>query len=316
MREIRRMEDKLEELYRKIDARIRGLARQHQPSRTEQPRERTQDGRPVCFSCGRTGHLQSSCQERRSSGPQTQHQQLQYQPSYSSNPNYNQPRDNYGNVPQSPRREQRLAVLAKGLYDDEFVAPFKLGTGQKASFNPVEEAQHVNGTEKQENIQIHSADAVLFSKQQLITERNSQARATHGSPTNRCSAARSERKLPGHLETKPKPKIRQHLVTIPLDPNQPSGIQVNDPPLNQEKHDLSGIVPFPNAARRTKTQITADTGVIVDLRTDDNVERSSDPDPTQPQQSTSGGSESTVVNNGSSPNCAQDPHQTASELRL
>lgn len=61
------------------------------------------------------------------------------------------------------------------------------------------------------------------------------AKATHGPPSNRCSAARSEHKLPGNLETKPKPEIRQHLVTSLLDPNQPSGIQVNDPLPSQEK---------------------------------------------------------------------------------
>lgn len=206
-----------------------------------------------------------------------------------------------------------MAVLDEGLYDGDFVAPFQLGTGQQASFNPVEEAENVNGTENQENFQIHSADAVLFSKQQVITERNSQARATHGSPSNRCFAARSERKLPGNLETKPKREIFQHRVTSPLDTNQPSGTQLNDPPPNQEKHDLSGIVPFPHAARSTKTRITPDTDVNVDLHMDDNVERFSDPDPSQPQQSTSGGSESTVVNNDNSTNCAPDPNQTASE---
>lgn len=217
---------------------------------------------------------------------------------------------------------------------------------------------------------------MLFSKQQPITGSNSQAGATHGSPSNRCSAksqahyansnaeesvnpevvqqsqvkknqlptviikvpkprsesgqksmekndgskaicevttaAWSERKLPGNLETKPKAEIRQLLVTSSLDPIQPSEIAVNDPPPSQEKHDLSEIVPFPNAARRTKTRITADADVIVNLHTDDNVERPSDPDPMQSQQSTSGGSESTVVNNDSSPESAPDPHQSAS----
>ena len=38
------------------------------------------------------------------------------------------------------------------------------------------------------------------------------------------TADHSEPKLPGKLETKPKPEIRQHLVTTPLDPNQPSEI--------------------------------------------------------------------------------------------
>ena len=80
-----------------------------------------------------------------------------------------------------------MAVLDEGLYDDEFVAPFQLSTAQQASFNLVEEAQNVNEIENQENIQIHSTNAVLFSKQQPINDRNSHARATHGSPSNRCS---------------------------------------------------------------------------------------------------------------------------------
>ena len=86
------------------------------------------------------------------------------------------------------------------------------------------------------------------------------------------TAVRSERKLPGNLETKPKPEIRQHLVTSPPDLCQPSVIQVNDPPQSQEKHHPSGTVPFPNAVRRTKSRITADTDDIVDLCTEGIIE--------------------------------------------
>ena len=115
------------------------------------------------------------------------------------------------------------------------------------------------------------------------------------------TADHSEPKLPGKLETKPKPEIRQHLVTTPLDPNQPSEIQVYDQPQRQEKHNLSGTVPFPTAVCHTKSRITADTDVIVDLCTEGNIERSSDTDPSQPQQTPSARSESTAVNKDSLP---------------
>ena len=127
------------------------------------------------------------------------------------------------------------------------------------------------------------------------------------------TAVRSERELPGNLETKPRPEIRQQLVTSPLDLSQLSETQVNDPPQGQENHHLSGTVPFPNAVRRTKSRITADTDVIVDLCTEGNIERTSDPDLSQPTPSPSAGSESTAVNKDSSPNCMPDHTQATGE---
>ena len=51
-----KMEDRLRNLIndldRRVDARINGLARRNQSSRNEHPRERTRVGRPECFSCG------------------------------------------------------------------------------------------------------------------------------------------------------------------------------------------------------------------------------------------------------------------------
>lgn len=70
--EIQQLKEMIQNLGQEMDARIHILARRQQPPRAEQPQERTHDGRPVCFTCGRTGHLQSSCPERRSSAPQTQ----------------------------------------------------------------------------------------------------------------------------------------------------------------------------------------------------------------------------------------------------
>ena len=86
-----------------------------------------------------------------------------------------------------------------------------------------------------------------------------------------------------------------------------------DQPKSQEKHNLSGTVPFPNAVRRTKSRITADTDVIDDLCTEGNIERSSDPDPSQPQQSPSAGSEATAVNKDSLSKSMPDTVQTTCE---
>ena len=53
---------------RQVDARINGLARRVLPNRYEsqQPRQRTRDGKPICFDCGNIGHVQQSCPYRRS----------------------------------------------------------------------------------------------------------------------------------------------------------------------------------------------------------------------------------------------------------
>ena len=124
---VEKMEDKLinliQDLDRRVDARITGLARRQQATRSDPPRERTRDGRPVCFTCGRVGHLQTSCPERRNLASRVTPQQPQQspRPNYSLNSNYNQPRDNYRNYSQTNRREQRLAVLDDDLYDEEFV---------------------------------------------------------------------------------------------------------------------------------------------------------------------------------------------------
>ena len=124
--ELQQLKDMIHNLGRETDERIRGLARRNQrnqPPRAEMSRETTRDGRPVCFTCGRVGHLQTSCPERRNLAAQVTPQQPQqsHRPNYSLNWNYNQPRDNYRNYSRTTRREQRLAVLDDELYDEEFV---------------------------------------------------------------------------------------------------------------------------------------------------------------------------------------------------
>ena len=68
LREIREIKQSLmgeiQELDRRVDARINGLARRNQNSREEPPRQRTREGRPICYSCGRVGHVQQNCNQR------------------------------------------------------------------------------------------------------------------------------------------------------------------------------------------------------------------------------------------------------------
>ena len=134
--EFQQLKEMIQSLGREMDARIRGLARQGQGTRSEIPRERTRDGRPVCFTCGRVGHLQTSCPERRNVASRVTPQQPQQspRPNYSLNPNYNQPRDNYRNYSQTNRREQRLAVLDDDLYDEEFVGHLTPSNSEQMNF--------------------------------------------------------------------------------------------------------------------------------------------------------------------------------------
>ena len=116
-----KMEDRLinliKDLDRRMDARVNGLARRSQATRSEPARERARDGRPLCFTCGQVGHLQTNCPQRRNSDPRSHSpelQQQQYRLRYSPNSNYNQPRDIYRNV-----QDPSLAFMDEGLYADE-----------------------------------------------------------------------------------------------------------------------------------------------------------------------------------------------------
>ena len=67
MKRIERMEshllNQITSLDRRVDARLNGFAQRRQETRGD--RERSRDGRPVCFSCGMSGHYQNSCPQRR-----------------------------------------------------------------------------------------------------------------------------------------------------------------------------------------------------------------------------------------------------------
>ena len=67
MEEIHRMErsftDKLENLYQRVDNRINSLAHSNHINRPERAdyRERNRRYKPVCYKCGRVGHIQYNC---------------------------------------------------------------------------------------------------------------------------------------------------------------------------------------------------------------------------------------------------------------
>ena len=154
--EIRKLGEMFQKLSREIDARFRGIVRRIKTPRAEQTRERTRDGGPTCFSCGRIGHLQASCPERRNLGYRTQiqPQQRTERPSYSENPRYNQ----------QNRRDQGVAALDENWSDDELFAPFRQSRSEQAYSHS--DPEHRRASTQQKNVEILSNDTVMFSRQQ------------------------------------------------------------------------------------------------------------------------------------------------------
>ena len=160
--------DKIDSQNRHFDARIRGLARRNQGQREELSRQRTRDGQPLCFTCGRRGHFQASCPDRRNNAPrgplpqQNRSQGVNYPPNY----NYNQPRDNYRTYQQQNRRDQPLAALEEEYYDEHFVAELEQNVRDEQSFRPRPRSQPETFTDEQQtSVEIISKDSVFFCKQ-------------------------------------------------------------------------------------------------------------------------------------------------------
>lgn len=59
---IKRMENQMTNLEKRMDARITGLAQCQRETRNN--KERSRDGRPCCYICGLPGHYQNSCPRR------------------------------------------------------------------------------------------------------------------------------------------------------------------------------------------------------------------------------------------------------------
>ena len=132
LREIREIKQSLlgeiQELDRRVDARINGLARRNQNRREEPPRQRTREGRPICYSCGRVGHVQQNCDQRSPREPNSnfdryQPNQQRRQPSgdYPPRSGYNQTQRQDRLPSQDPRN--RLAAVVDNEYQHGHMAP-------------------------------------------------------------------------------------------------------------------------------------------------------------------------------------------------
>ena len=89
------LRQEIQQQFQHLDARINGLAGRGPPNRYEspQPRQRTREGKPICFDCGNTGDIQQSCPYRGTRpmqnalpAPETQRRMQQRNNSY--NPGY------------------------------------------------------------------------------------------------------------------------------------------------------------------------------------------------------------------------------------
>ena len=98
LKEILQIKDTLsgliQNLDRRMDARMNVLARCQQPKREAKlPRQRTREGRPVCYSCSRVGHVQQNCNQRYSHDANQNFDR--YQPHRRQPPDNNPPRSGY-----------------------------------------------------------------------------------------------------------------------------------------------------------------------------------------------------------------------------
>ena len=128
MKQIRKIKDSLMDMIQTLDrpvhARINGLARRNQPSREEPPRQRTREGRPICYNCGRVGHVQQNCTERLSRESTGNNNRFQpnmprcpYSENYLPRSSYSPQQQRY-DLPSRDPRDPRMAALNQEPYAD------------------------------------------------------------------------------------------------------------------------------------------------------------------------------------------------------
>ncbi len=121
---IQELTEAMTTLDRRVHARINGMVQRERDSRVNP--QRTRDGRPVCFNCGTTGHVQSACPQRRL------HEQRPV-PRNVLSPSPNMERDRYqpGLLPRRqafgpPGNQGRIAVMTENWYhQDNYMAPME-----------------------------------------------------------------------------------------------------------------------------------------------------------------------------------------------
>ena len=124
MKLIQELTNEMRSQHRRVDARINGLVQQGRDLRAHPQRSR--DGRPLCFYCGETGHIQISCPQRRSRerGPVPRYT---LPPPGNIERNHNQPSFQPRHRALGPSHQDRLASLNEDYYDspNDYVAPME-----------------------------------------------------------------------------------------------------------------------------------------------------------------------------------------------
>ena len=119
---IQELTNEMRSLDRRVDARINGIVQRGRDVRANPQRSR--DGRPFCFYCGETGHIQISCPQRRSRerGPVPRYA---LPPPGNIERNRNQPSFQPRQRALGPDRPDRLAALNDDYNDvpEDYMAP-------------------------------------------------------------------------------------------------------------------------------------------------------------------------------------------------
>ena len=317
LREIREIKQSLlgeiQELDRQVDARINGLARRNQNRREEPPRQRTREGRPICYSCGRVGHVQQNCNQRSPREPnqnferyEPNYQRRQESGNYPPRSGYNQSQRRDDLPSQNPRSSHLAAIDSQG-YGNDKMAPL----GQNHHTFPQREhefqgkdsgeddaqadeelyQQYQNGsgfypaTARYDEVPENKPTSALLPalKNQLsVCQRTVEDAYANDGIYGNTSADHSENDLPGGLVT----KTDADIATRPLGPTKTLKAEKKKPN-SKKKCKPNRLISFPGAVRRA--QKTIETNTSPSMNPENEVKTGSSPGPSPPQISTSAG---------------------------
>ena len=319
LREIREIKQSLmgeiQELDRRVDARINGLARRNQNSREEPLRQRTREGRPICYSCGRVGHVQQNCNQRSPREPnqnfewyQPNCQRRQERGNYPPRSGYNQPQLRDDSPSRNPRSSHLAAIDSQGHENDK-MAPLgqnhhtfpqcehgflgKDSSEHDAQAHEELYQQYPNGSEfylatarydeVAENKLTSALLPALKNQLSVCQQTVEDAYANDGIYGN-TSADHSENDLLEGLVT----KTDADIATRPLGPTKTLKAEKKKPD-SKKKCQPNKLISFPGAVRRA--QKTIETNTSPSMNPENAVKNGSSPDPSPPQISTSAGCE-------------------------